>query len=58
MAFILADKVCMRSDDVARSQLLSTILFVCGLNTLMQTAFGSRYFAYSISAHKHKGSFS
>uniref|UniRef100_A0A8C6SAM3 Si:dkey-106n21.1 n=1 Tax=Neogobius melanostomus TaxID=47308 RepID=A0A8C6SAM3_9GOBI len=39
---ILAEPLCIKDDNVAKSQLISTIFFVSGLATLLQTAVGTR----------------
>ncbi|CAG05575.1 unnamed protein product [Tetraodon nigroviridis] len=39
---ILAEPLCIKDNNVAKSQLISTIFFVSGLCTLLQTTFGSR----------------
>ncbi|KAG5845824.1 solute carrier family 23 member 1 [Anguilla anguilla] len=39
---ILADPICIRDDNAAKSQLISTIFFVSGLCTLLQTTIGTR----------------
>lgn len=40
--FILAPKMCIAEDDPARGHIQSTIFFVSGLGTLLQTTFGVR----------------
>ena len=44
---ILAPALCIEkdteTDEVAKAELLSTIFFVSGLATFLQTTFGSRY---------------
>ncbi|MEQ2179330.1 hypothetical protein GOODEAATRI_023718, partial [Goodea atripinnis] len=39
---ILAEPLCITDNNVAKSQLISTIFFVSGLCTLLQTAVGTR----------------
>lgn len=39
---ILAEPLCIKDNNVAKSQLISTIFFVSGLCTLLQTTVGSR----------------
>ncbi|KAK7891056.1 hypothetical protein WMY93_023019 [Mugilogobius chulae] len=39
---ILAEPLCIKDNNVAKSQLISTIFFVSGLATLLQTAVGTR----------------
>ncbi|XP_064648212.1 solute carrier family 23 member 1-like isoform X3 [Lineus longissimus] len=39
---ILANWLCMGDDNLARSELISTIFFVSGIATLLQSTFGSR----------------
>lgn len=39
---ILAEPLCIQDNNVAKSQLISTIFFVSGLCTLLQTAVGVR----------------
>uniref|UniRef100_A0A672Z161 Si:dkey-106n21.1 n=1 Tax=Sphaeramia orbicularis TaxID=375764 RepID=A0A672Z161_9TELE len=39
---ILAEPLCIKDNNVAKSQLISTIFFVSGLCTLLQTAVGTR----------------
>ncbi|XP_036373532.1 solute carrier family 23 member 2 [Megalops cyprinoides] len=39
---ILADPICIRDNNAAKSQLISTIFFVSGLCTLLQTTIGTR----------------
>ncbi|XP_068459053.1 solute carrier family 23 member 2 [Clinocottus analis] len=39
---ILAEPLCIQDNNVAKSQLISTIFFVSGLCTLLQTAVGTR----------------
>uniref|UniRef100_A0AAQ6AC03 Uncharacterized protein n=1 Tax=Amphiprion ocellaris TaxID=80972 RepID=A0AAQ6AC03_AMPOC len=39
---ILAEPLCIKDNNVAKSQLISTIFFVSGLCTLLQTALGTR----------------
>lgn len=39
---ILAEPLCIKDNNVAKSQLISTIFFVSGLCTLLQTAVGVR----------------
>ena len=40
--FLLSPALCIEEDDPARSQLVSTIIFVSGLITLLQSTFGVR----------------
>jgi nucleobase transporter 1/2 len=40
--FIICPALCMESNDPARGYLISTIFFVSGIVTLMQTTFGVR----------------
>ncbi|XP_069384934.1 solute carrier family 23 member 2 [Paralichthys olivaceus] len=39
---ILAEPLCIKDNNIAKSQLISTIFFVSGLCTLLQTAIGTR----------------
>uniref|UniRef100_W5NHW4 Si:dkey-106n21.1 n=1 Tax=Lepisosteus oculatus TaxID=7918 RepID=W5NHW4_LEPOC len=39
---ILAEPMCIGDNNAAKSQLISTIFFVSGLSTLLQTTFGTR----------------
>ncbi|XP_040019285.1 solute carrier family 23 member 2 [Gasterosteus aculeatus] len=39
---ILAEPLCIKDNNVAKSQLISTIFFVSGLCTILQTALGTR----------------
>nr|XP_033490224.1 solute carrier family 23 member 2 isoform X2 [Epinephelus lanceolatus] len=39
---ILAEPLCIKDNNVAKSQLISTIFFVSGISTLLQTAVGTR----------------
>lgn len=39
---ILAEPLCIRDNNAAKSQLISTIFFVSGLCTLLQTTVGTR----------------
>ncbi|KAJ0069800.1 hypothetical protein NL108_014664, partial [Boleophthalmus pectinirostris] len=39
---ILAEPLCIKDNNVAKSQLISTIFFVSGLSTLLQTCVGTR----------------
>ncbi|TWW76040.1 Solute carrier family 23 member 2 [Takifugu flavidus] len=39
---ILAEPLCIKDNNVAKSQLISTIFFVSGLCTVLQTTFGTR----------------
>ncbi|KAI1888586.1 hypothetical protein AGOR_G00186690 [Albula goreensis] len=39
---ILADPICIKDNNAAKSQLISTIFFVSGLCTLLQTTIGTR----------------
>lgn len=39
---ILAEPLCIKDNNVAKSQLISTIFFVSGLCTLLQTTIGTR----------------
>uniref|UniRef100_A0A7N9AV65 Si:dkey-106n21.1 n=1 Tax=Mastacembelus armatus TaxID=205130 RepID=A0A7N9AV65_9TELE len=39
---ILAEPLCIKDNDIAKSQLISTIFFVSGLCTLLQTTLGTR----------------
>lgn len=39
---ILAEPLCIKDNNVAKSQLISTIFFVSGICTLLQTAVGTR----------------
>ncbi|XP_075994393.1 solute carrier family 23 member 2 [Genypterus blacodes] len=39
---ILAEPLCIKDNNIAKSQLISTIFFVSGLCTLLQTAVGTR----------------
>uniref|UniRef100_V5H1N1 Putative purine permease pediculus us corporis purine permease n=1 Tax=Ixodes ricinus TaxID=34613 RepID=V5H1N1_IXORI len=40
--FALAPALCMREEDPARGYLISTIFFISGIGTLIQTTFGIR----------------
>ena len=40
--FILFPKLCIEEDDPARGYIISTVFFISGLITLMQTTFGVR----------------
>lgn len=40
--FLLADAMCVGSDQWATSQLIGTIFFCVGITTLLQTTFGCR----------------
>ena len=40
--FIICPLLCIRDDDPARGYIISTILFVSGLITLLQSTFGCR----------------
>ena len=42
LPLLLAPKLCISPKDSATPFLISTILFVAGLNTLLQTTFGVR----------------
>ncbi|XP_067936878.1 solute carrier family 23 member 2-like [Watersipora subatra] len=46
LTFALAPMVCIRvgpeTNDVAKSEILGTLVFTCGIATLLQTIFGSR----------------
>lgn len=39
---ILAEPLCIKDNNLAKSQLISTIFFVSGLCTLLQTTVGTR----------------
>lgn len=40
--FILCPAMCILEDDPARAQIISTIMFVSGIVTLLQSTFGTR----------------
>lgn len=40
--FILTPALCMAEDDPARGHIISTMIFVTGIVTLLQTSFGCR----------------
>ena len=41
--FIICPALCMEPNDPARGYIISTIFFVSGIVTLLQTTFGVRY---------------
>jgi nucleobase transporter 1/2 len=41
--FIITPALCMEDDDPAKGYLISTIFFVSGIVTLLQSTFGCRY---------------
>lgn len=49
--FILAKYMCIAEDDPTRGILLSTILFVSGIATLLQTTFGVRFVTFNLRKH-------
>ena len=40
--FLLCPKLCIEVDDVARAYIFSTLFFICGIVTFLQTTFGIR----------------
>lgn len=40
---VMCPKLCMLEDDAARGELVSTLIFVSGLVTILQTTIGVRY---------------
>ncbi|CAN7996418.1 unnamed protein product [Ixodes hexagonus] len=51
--FLLAPKLCLHDDDPDRAHLLSTILFVSGIGTLLQSTFGVRLAVIQGSTFAH-----
>ena len=45
-ALLITPAMCIGDDDVGKSEVLSTVFFVDGIATLLQTTFGSRYAIY------------
>ena len=45
--FILTPALCIEDHDPARSHIVSTIIFVSGMVTFLQSTFGVRYIKYS-----------
>jgi nucleobase transporter 1/2 len=41
--FIICPKLCMGEEDPARGYIISTIFFVSGIVTFLQSTFGVRY---------------
>lgn len=47
---LLTPAMCVEENDPVKSNIVSTIVFVSGLVTLLQTTFGVRYFMPSAHA--------
>ncbi len=43
MAFLICPALCIEDDDPARGNILSTLFFVSGIVTFLQSTFGCRY---------------
>ena len=41
--FIITPSLCMEDDDPAKGYIISTIFFVSGIVTILQSTFGCRY---------------
>ena len=49
----LCIEVGAESDDVAKAELIGTIIFVSGIVTFLQTTFGTRYCDFSVNNYIH-----
>ena len=49
--FIICPALCMEQNDPARGYIISTIFFVSGIVTLLQTTFGVRYKSSRLFCH-------
>ena len=45
--FFLMPKLCIEDDDPSRGYIISTMFYVSGLITLLQTTFGNRYLKFT-----------
>lgn len=46
MPLLLAPALCIEEDDPATSSIISTVVFVSGIVTMLQTTFGVRWFYF------------
>ena len=47
--FLITPALCMEDDDPSKGYIISTIFFVSGIVTLLQSTFGCRYDFYNYS---------